>query len=1274
MKLSKNPTAIFKLSHKGIAKPHGVNYDSEVFASLSNKHAFPTKNLWIFAIVFTFNFVLSQSSVCQTDNANRLREELPSLTLQKLISAPGYCESTGGSTTFESISSVHVIEKPGNLLDITVDVYIANPTGCQSGEPCPVYDTNPEFVNVWIDWNGNNVWEPHEKVLDAALTSYNINYGKTMTAKASVEIPSSAVRPTWLRANLGWGYDPENPCQASWSYGNVVDQQVLWNMKVKKIAATLNIDLIDVSKPLWQAAYNEFGNMIGLISNPPVAAGMKNGWFTLPIELVSFPENLGADSRTDCNWEILGTGANGLAGITGKNGVISITLPQKIGIYDLQLKFLFKNNKGNRIGEQIITLSLWVSYNTPKLSSTKKIWLKKAIDWTVGSQMGTNIEDELAMNIMNGIHSKSGWRYINGGNKWFELVEGLSDWGNCRNMAVVWNNLLLVLGVDAGSQAGHEGRKGKGFMSTTGLISFGALASSKGNARGLIDPTFDRWVFGSHWFGKLGNKYYDPVFNITGSDLFYHDAYDIESIEGNTSTTDGGPTLYNWEANFTFDEGNWPKYRYTPIINKSLAVDDMQTDGARFTGSYSELPIDSDGDGIFNQLGATVGVEITIPGMYRVTGVLQKGDTLITSRSAFTDPSIWSETFGPQMGNYEVNPVFSGEEIFNITQNGPYEMSLIIMDSTGVIAAADTFSSAPYDFSNFGEFPLRLNQVTETAQDTNSDSYFDEILVSLSLLTNQPMLYTVNISLLHSDQTLVSANQTIAVPIGSNSLDLYLPAQNIAASGLDGPYSLIIQVIDPSGEQTIYEEFQTASYLASQFNPPIVKIAGGNSDQGVDINSNGLFDTLIVSVNIEASVAGTYTALAWLMGQNGEDITWAGSKMIFGIGTNSHTFNFPGMEINKSQINGTYKIGYAVITDDSANLIFSSADIYTTQNYSVSQFEVSNAQIISSTGNYSESSIDTDSDGLIDTLVVKVEVVSRDSGNVVALGRLVDSENETILWSSITEFFQENYPQFLNLKFDGRYIYGGLVDGPYQLKDLQIYHIGDPSLTVDLQAPYTTQNYNYTDFEKTGVITGTISDVNNNPVQSAFLIISDNDNDYSNNMGKYNLVLLNKGEFDLRIEGPDSLDIEWSIDLNGNFLTIGDSVRVFVDSNQIVNVDFRAPIVISEVKNLYSEIIPDKYFLEQNYPNPFNPSTTIRYAIPLLGGDERGGFITMKVYDVLGNEVANLINEEKPVGSYAVDFDASKLSSGIYFYRLQVYPAEGGVVKFVETRKMILTK
>ena len=64
-----------------------------------------------------------------------------------------------------------------------------------------------------------------------------------MTAKGTVEIPPNAIRPTWLRANLGWAFDPEDPCGSYWSFGNVVDQQVLWDMKVKKITATLNVPI-----------------------------------------------------------------------------------------------------------------------------------------------------------------------------------------------------------------------------------------------------------------------------------------------------------------------------------------------------------------------------------------------------------------------------------------------------------------------------------------------------------------------------------------------------------------------------------------------------------------------------------------------------------------------------------------------------------------------------------------------------------------------------------------------------------------------------------------------------------------------------------------------------------------------------------------------------------------------------------------------------------------------------------------------------------------------
>jgi hypothetical protein len=92
-----------------------------------------------------------------------------------------------------------------------------------------------------------------------------------------------------------------------------------------------------------------------------------------------------------------------------------------------------------------------------------------------------------------------------------------------------------------------------------------------------------------------------------------------------------------------------------------------------------------------------------------------------------------------------------------------------------------------------------------------------------------------------------------------------------------------------------------------------------------------------------------------------------------------------------------------------------------------------------------------------------------------------------------------------------------------------------------------------------------------------------------------------------------------------------------------------------------SVIPPTEFVLHQNYPNPFNPSTIIRYSIPT------SDFITIKVYDVLGNEIVTLVNEEKTAGNYEVKFNSNGLSSGIYFYTLH----SGN---FIETRKMNILK
>ncbi len=112
------------------------------------------------------------------------------------------------------------------------------------------------------------------------------------------------------------------------------------------------------------------------------------------------------------------------------------------------------------------------------------------------------------------------------------------------------------------------------------------------------------------------------------------------------------------------------------------------------------------------------------------------------------------------------------------------------------------------------------------------------------------------------------------------------------------------------------------------------------------------------------------------------------------------------------------------------------------------------------------------------------------------------------------------------------------------------------------------------------------------------------------------------------------------------------------------SLDYRVEAVslaagLTDVGN--SARLPADFQLDQNYPNPFNPSTSISYSLP-----ERA-FVTLKIYDILGREVASLVNEEKQAGRYQIRFDASNLASGTYVYRL----AAGN---FIQTKKMVLMK
>jgi len=141
----------------------------------------------------------------------------------------------------------------------------------------------------------------------------------------------------------------------------------------------------------------------------------------------------------------------------------------------------------------------------------------------------------------------------------------------------------------------------------------------------------------------------------------------------------------------------------------------------------------------------------------------------------------------------------------------------------------------------------------------------------------------------------------------------------------------------------------------------------------------------------------------------------------------------------------------------------------------------------------------------------------------------------------------------------------------------------------------------------------------------------------------------------------DDIDYFW-----GGHITLYYKIRVkdtqnkySVFSNEIIGLGTIAPKVAgkynNEIENIY------EYYLSSNYPNPFNPSTVIHYEIP------NDGLVTIKVYDELGREVKTLVNLYQNKGKYDINFEASQLTSGIYFYRLQ----SGS---FVSTKKMLLLK
>ena len=244
-----------------------------------------------------------------------------------------YCSSIGGSTRFESIKNVTWDTPNAKAINFVIEILLSNPTGCSSGNswPCPEYNLNPEYVKGWIDWNGDGIWQSHEKVIDLILWGYySTNYQGTMFGYSQAEIPAYHVEDPIMRVNLCWGCDPD-PCSYQWTWGDVRD----FTVSIEENCCEYSLEKVSVingNNPIC-----DIGNSIYPVNNP------FSGPLHRELEL-SYVIN---GNCPDCPEPIVSIKSNMPLGKTGYptkgfNGTIKLTTPEKVGIYPVTLFFEIK--------------------------------------------------------------------------------------------------------------------------------------------------------------------------------------------------------------------------------------------------------------------------------------------------------------------------------------------------------------------------------------------------------------------------------------------------------------------------------------------------------------------------------------------------------------------------------------------------------------------------------------------------------------------------------------------------------------------------------------------------------------------------------------------------------------------------------------------------------------------------------------------------------------------------------------------------------------------
>jgi hypothetical protein len=428
-------------------------------------------------------------------------------------------------------------------------------------------------------------------------------------------------------------------------------------------------------------------------------------------------------------------------------------------------------------------------------------------------------------------------------------------------------------------------------------------------------------------------------------------------------------------------------------------------------------------------------------------------------------------TFSAVPGLQRASLAFSGEEIFQSGQDGPYDLELVALGSKSaeVLEVRTPF----LDHREFGELGASITGADETAVDEDGDGRFDGVRVTADVAVRVAGSYRLDASLGKGGTSLVYASELFSLTPGRQRPELRVPGLALLRSGRDGPYEAHVSLSDLRRGNLGGTQFMSRAYASTAFEP-FLKTDGRFQDRGIDTNGNGLLNLLRIELGAAVDKPGSYLLSGRIKGASSPILVHAETRADLAQSPRTITLDFPGSLIRAQEIDGPYEVEIAVrdpATHDELDRLRlggqASAHERTgpgqrTAAYRHTDFEPSGWAAIRMVGAASERGVDSDGNGLFEELRVEVEVELAKTDLYEWHATLRDARGTAIAWDRRRATLSAG-KAVIDFAFDGKKIRQHGVDGPYSVGAMGIFGITGPNAVVLSVAQ--TQAYACSSFE-----------------------------------------------------------------------------------------------------------------------------------------------------------------------------------------------------------------